>query len=470
MLDLIRSRFENESVVLLGFGREGQASYTVLRRVFPKMLITIADAKESVCENPLIREDKNLNFITGEGYLKKIISFDIIVRSPGIPIWNSPLSHHLTSSRPHPVITSQTDLFLQAYARQVIGVTGTKGKSTTSSLIHHILKTADKDTVLVGNIGNPAFHYIDLIGPETKIVFELSSHQLEYVTVAPKIAILLNLFQEHLDAYSTFEAYQQAKINITRYQENSDILIFNADDPLVINQVTPFFPDRNCYPFSVFHPVIHGGFIKDGFLYFATKDGLNPVWKIHQDRYLSGEHNLKNILASVIVAMILGVSQEDIEDGIATFKGLEHRLEYVGEYGAIHFYNDSIATIPEACMEAVKAIPKVDTLIAGGFDRGIDYSGLAQFLCSSSVRNLILLGAAGKRIGEQIEKLDHRDKKLFYINRFDNFKDIAFRETWPGYACLLSPAAASYDEFRNFEERGIRFRELVGKRLEIVKW
>jgi UDP-N-acetylmuramoylalanine--D-glutamate ligase len=166
-------------------------------------------------------------------------------------------------------------------------------------------------------------------------------------------------------------------------------------------------------------------------------------------------------MAAITVAMILDVDIEHIEDGIATFKGLEHRLEYVGEFGRIHFYNDSIATIPEACIEAIKAIPGVDTLVAGGFDRGIDYSSFAEFLSRSEVRNIILIGAAGKRIMEHLVLIDHSGKKIFHITRFDDFKPIAFRETRAGYVCLLSPAAASYDEFRDFEERGKRFRELV---------
>jgi UDP-N-acetylmuramoylalanine--D-glutamate ligase len=149
--------------------------------------------------------------------------------------------------------------------------------------------------------------------------------------------------------------------------------------------------------------------------------------------------------------MASGIGIEAIQDGIATFKGLEHRLEYVGQFAGIHFYNDSIATIPEACMEAVKAIPQVDTLIAGGFDRGIDYADLATFLAASEVRNLILAGDAGRRIMECLTAAGHHDKKLFFINRFDDCRAIAFRETRPGFACLLSPAAASYDEFRNFE-------------------
>ena len=166
-------------------------------------------------------------------------------------------------------------------------------------------------------------------------------------------------------------------------------------------------------------------------------------------------------MAAIGACCVAGIEDEAIREGILTFKGLEHRLEYVGEKELIHFYNDSIATIPEATIEAVKSVPKVDTLILGGFDRGIDYNGLAEFLAGSGVRTLVLVGAAGRRIGECMEARKPHQQSLFYINRFDLLKEIVFRETRPGYSCLLSPAAASYDEFRNFEERGKRFRELV---------
>lgn len=454
MLNLIRGRFSDKSIVLLGFGREGQSSYTVLRKAFPDKQLAIADLNDNVRGNPLITNDEHVTFITGAGYLDQLPDFDIIFRSPGIPVWN-------LNSQIRGKITSQTELFLERYSRQVIGITGTKGKSTTSSLIHHILKTAGKDVLLAGNIGNPVFHFIDIIQPETSIVFELSSHQLEYITRAPHISVLLNLFEEHLDAYACFEDYQLAKLNITKFQEDDDFLIFNHDDQYIPRHVKPFQSGRRCYPFSAEQSQQPGGFIRDGWICFSDGLKITPVWKIHQDRFLRGEHNLKNILAAVNVAMICDIEPEVIGEGIATFKGLEHRLEYVGEFGNIHFYNDSIATIPEACIEAVKAIPNVDTLVAGGFDRGIDYSGLADFLSRSEVRNLIMVGAAGKRIGEHLAKKNPKGKKFFYINRFDDFRDIAFRETQKGYACLLSPAAASYDEFKNFEERGKRFRELV---------
>ena len=474
MIDFIRQRFADHSIVMLGFGREGQSTYAILRKAFPDKQLTIADMSDGVRDNPLLKHDEHLHFITGTEYLRQLAGYDVIFRSPGIPVWqivqefvprvnssNHSIIQSFNHSIPRKKITSQTELFLEYYSKQVIGITGTKGKSTTASLIYHILKTAGRDVLLAGNIGNPVFHFIDIITPETTIVFEMSSHQLEFLKLAPHIAVLLNLYQEHLDAYESYEAYKFAKINITKYQLTGDLIIFNADDAQVDKLVGPYLENRHAYPYSVKDQPQPGGFIRDGFVCFSDENHVVPVWKIHQDRFLRGDHNLMNIMAAVNVAMICSIEPEMIDDGIATFKGLEHRLEYVGEFGKIHFYNDSIATIPEACMEAIKAVPNVDTLIAGGFDRGIDYAGLAEFLSRSSVNNLILLGAAGKRIMEHLILIDHTGKKIFYINRFDDFKAIAFRETRAGYACLLSPAAASYDEFKNFEERGKRFREMV---------
>lgn len=463
MIDLIRKKCEKKSVLLLGFGREGQASYRLLRKIFPEKIITIADKDIIVRDNPLIAGDLNIRFLLGNDYLSDLNDFDVIFRSPGIPVWN--LKPSIQPSK----ITSQTDLFLQSFASQVIGVTGTKGKSTTSSLICHILKTAERDALLVGNIGNPAFHFSDLVSPSATVVFELSSHQLEYISRSPHISILLNLFQEHLDSYPSYKAYQNAKWNIAKYQGEKDFLIYNADDLLVGQNIVDYSGQRRLIPFSLEKRLEPGGYIHGGWICFSDGMVEKPVWKIHQDRFLRGEHNLKNILAAVNATMILGVPEEIIVEGIATFKGLEHRLEYVGEFRNIHFYNDSIATIPEACIAAVKAIPGVDTLVAGGFDRGIDYSALAVSLSASGVRNLILVGAAGHSIGEELAKISPVGKKIFFINRFDDFRDIAFRETKPGFACLLSPAAASYDEFNNFEERGKRFRELV-KNSEIAKY
>jgi UDP-N-acetylmuramoylalanine--D-glutamate ligase len=471
MINLIHERFAQKSIVLLGFGREGQSSYLLLRRIFPGKQLAIADLNDGIRKNPLLTHDNCIEFITGDDYLERIRSFDVIFRSPGIPVWSLVSQDAEIADEhagepgecliPRSHVTSQTELFLECYAKQVIGITGTKGKSTTSSLIHYIFKTAGRDVLLAGNIGSPVFHFLDLITPQTTIVFEMSSHQLEFLKSGPHIGILLNLYQEHLDAYESYETYQLAKLNITKFQQPGDYLIFNADDNLVEVLVEPYLKHRHCYPFSMKGSLLQGGFVEDGSACFLDVNGLTSVWKIHQDRFLRGEHNLRNILAAMNAAMICGIDVEMIQDGIATFKGLEHRLEYVGEFHHIHFYNDSIATIPEACMEAVKAIPNVDSLVAGGFDRGIDYTGLADFLSHSAIRNIILVGEAGSRIMEHLALKGYSGKSVFQISHFDDFLPIVLSETRKGCACLLSPAAASYDEFKNFEERGKRFRELV---------
>jgi len=452
---LVREIFEGRNTLLLGFGREGQGSYSLIRRVLPDQKLTLADADEGVADNPLLKGDENIILQLGAGYLDNIRSFDVVMKSPGITLRDVSFGMHA------PLITSQTDLFLRMYAGQVIGVTGTKGKSTTSSLLYHILKVAGMDALLVGNIGSAAFHYLDQVKPGTMIVFELSSHQLEYIERAPHIAILLNLFQEHLDAYSSYKAYQAAKMNIARFQAKGDFLIYNQDDPLIAEHVTSLDRVQSLFPFSCDEELAEGCSGSADEILINRGPGHRMLLEGMHNKYLNGEHNLRNIMAAVSAAFLLGVRREDILDGTETFKGLAHRMEYAGMSGDITFYNDSIATIPEACMAAVKSIPGVDTLVAGGFDRGIDYAALGQFLAHSAIRNFILTGEAGRRIGAEIEKAGGETKNLFYINRFDDFIQPAMKHTRPGAVCLLSPAAASYDEFRNFEERGQRFTELI---------
>lgn len=436
MHDLIRKMMAGKRVLLLGFGREGQMSYQIIRQALPGQRLTIADANEKIRDHELLGDDRDLDFRVGPGYLEGLDGFDMIVKSPGITLKD--IIPPLDPAR----ITSQTDLFLRKYAPQVIGVTGTKGKSTTSSLIYHILNNAGRETLLLGNIGTPAFHFLDKITPATTIVFELSSHQLQHVICSPHISILLNLYQEHLDAYRTFLEYQLAKMNITRFQQEGDYFIYNSDDQLVAGHTAAFRKAQTLIPFSM-------GEVRD------------PVVIHMHNRYLRGDHNRMNVMAAVKACRLCGLADDDIAEGLDSFKGLAHRMEYAGRYHGIDFYNDSIATIPEACMAAVRAITGVDTLILGGFDRGISYDALAQFLVQSEVSTFILTGMAGERIARAMEAAGTRGKRLIRIRRFEEFAGYAIKYTRPGYVCLLSPAAASYDEFRSFEERGMRFTELI---------
>ncbi len=455
MHDLIREKLADRQLLILGFGREGQSTYRLIRKVLPEQLLTIADANEAIPDLALLAGDQHLEFSLGKDYLSGLDRFDLIIKTPGIT------RKDLPESLPRTKITSQTDLFLQNYSQQVAGITGTKGKSTTSSLLYHILKHAEKPAVLLGNIGRPAFDLVDEISPETTIVFEMSSHQLEYIRVAPHIAVLLNLYQEHLDAYHSFRDYQLAKWNITACQDENDYFIYNADDDLILGHLLDSAFIRHTRPFSAEHAVPDGCFVRDEKIIFSLNEVQEEFLDLAKKRKLKGGHNVLNIMAVIICCKILGIDDDLVREGIASFTGLEHRLEDAGEYQWIRFFNDSIATIPEACIEAVKALGNVDTLILGGFDRKVDYSGLAAFLSASVVRNFILVGEAGQRIGEELMKLNLQDKKLFPVSRFDDFAEIAFKETRKGSICLLSPAAASYDEFQNFEMRGKRFKELV---------
>ena len=455
MVEPLKNKLTDKKIVLLGFGKEGRSSYKLIRKIFPRLPLIIADSDETVKGNSLVINDPEVCFHLGPGYLDHLDQSDLIIKSPGITLKDLPYR------LPQENITSQTDLFLQAYSGQVIGITGTKGKSTTSTLVHYILKKAEKNSILLGNIGRPAFDCIEEINPGTCIVFELSSHQLEHIKKAPHISVILNLFQEHLDAYQSFREYQLAKMNITLYQQETDYFIFNADDPLLSGLVNEFRLTRNHMPFSFETELANGSFIKDGWIKYSDECIAEPIIDLGKKRKLKGEHNVRNIMAAINVCKILGVENEIIQEGITGFTGLEHRLEYAGKYLGIHFYNDSIATIPEATIEAIKTLENVDTLILGGFDRGIDYAGLAGFLSTSGVRNFIFTGEAGKRISESFTKIKRPDQREFQIDRFDDFQSIAFKVTSPGTICLLSPAASSYDEFPNFEFRGKRFKELI---------
>ena len=454
MLELLKNKLADKKIILLGFGREGRSTYQLIRKIFPLLPIVIADSDLSIKENPLVANDPDVSFRLGPGYLDLPDQYDLIIKSPGITLKD------LQYALPKEKITSQTDLFLQAYSDQVIGITGTKGKSTTSALLHYILKKAEKDSILLGNIGRPAFDCIEDIAPETHIVFELSSHQLEYITRAPHISVVLNLFQEHLDAYCSFRDYQLAKMNISLYQQEKDFFIFNGDDALISGLINEFGLIRNYCPFSFATEVADGSFVKNGWIY-CSDECIEPVIDLSKKRKLKGDHNVKNIMAVINICRILGVENEIIQEGVAGFTGLEHRLEYAGAFHGIHFYNDSIATIPEAVIEAVKTLGTVDTLILGGFDRGIDYTALTGFLSTSVVRNFIFVGEAGRRINEVFRKIKRPDQNEFQINKFDDFQPIAMKVTRSGTICLLSPAASSYDEFPNFEFRGRRFKELI---------
>ncbi len=412
---------EGKKVLILGFGREGRSTYSLLNSLNCCSELAISD------KNNVTVEDKNVKVIYGDTYLDVLDDYDIVFKSPGI-VLPKDFSEYKCC------ITSQTEQFLKVYSKQTVGITGTKGKSTTSSLLYHILSNNECDSILCGNIGIPVFDMIDIITENTVIVFEMSCHQLEYIGVSPSIAVFLNLYEDHLDHYGSFEKYASAKKNIYRYQLSSDILFCNPD----------FMPDEGSCKADIIK-------IDPSSLSEKAKD----VTK------LRGTHNHFNITVVYEISKRCGVSDEGFISALATFSPLSHRLEFIGNFDGIDFYDDSISTTAESAISAVNSIANAETLLIGGMDRGIDYTKLIEFLLVCDLDTVILMYESGKRILESLENAESSGCKFVYCPDLQSAVECAKERTAKNKACILSPAAASYGYFKNFEERGDVFASLV---------
>ena len=445
-------KLKGKRILILGFGREGKSTLKLLQRLIPSTSITICDKNPDAFKFLSVDETEGLSFITGNNYPCSFTEYDLIIKSPGISLYNEGFNYETSE------VTSQTDLFLQLYWERVIGITGTKGKSTTSSLIYHILKTAGIDSVYGGNIGIPLFDLIDQINENTIIVCELSSHQLEFIQRAPHISVLLNIYQEHLDHYRSFTEYQQAKYNIGLKQTHNDYFIYNQSDK-IITEILANSPLKSTL---IGYPPADQSLIfeKERSLYLKTNNEERKIIDKDFATQLKGEHNISNAVIASICASLVGVKSNQIAHGIATFTPLEHRMEFVGCLQSKHFYNDSISTIPEATIAAIESLKPISTLILGGYDRGIDYSVLTKYLENGQVENVVTTGPAGLHLFELLSE-NTVINELFYYNKFDEAVLKAIEITPQNGICLLSPAASSYNEFRNFEERGSRFKQLV---------
>ncbi len=457
MRSLIRSIMNGKKVLILGYGREGKSSLKLIRDTCPGLELSVADSDQTIIErNPELKQD-GITVICGQGYLDQINSFDLILKSPGVSLKDPEMK--IDPGK----ISSQTDLFLRAYSHQIIGVTGTKGKSTTASLIYHIFKIYTENALFAGNIGVPPFNLVSDINPETRIVCELSSHQLEYISKGPHIAVLLNLYQDHLDHYASFYDYQMAKLQIGLKQSESDYFIWAAGDINIQKLLAQHTLRSRILPVYRVSFKGNGVGISGDNLILRVGPGERIVAPVNSETKLRGEHNLINISIAAASASLMNIPEDIIALGIASFDPLEHRIEYVGTFKNKKFYNDSISTIPEATIAAIKTLKKADTLILGGFDRGIDYSGLIEFLKGLKETKLVFTGPAGKRMMEEFVNSDGSLKNVAFTDDFRQAVYHAISLTPDGGTCLLSPAAASYDYFKNFEERGRCFKEIVKK-------
>jgi len=456
MMDELRKYLGDKKILILGFGKEGQSTYSLLRKLFPEKTLCIADRNENLKENEIIKADSaRVRLHLGDTYLDNISDYDLIIKSPGISLKNF-------SDCDFSKFTSHTELFIRLFRKHIIGITGTKGKSTTASLIHHIISAYTKNCVLVGNIGVPPFDMLDSINRDTIIVYELSSHQLEQVQVSPHISVLLNLYEEHLDHYQSFENYQQAKLKIALFQDDNDFFIYNGDDSRITKLMKENTLRAKLIKFSLSQRQHQGCFLKNGKVFYEDSTEIEVLNEI-EFKNLIGEHNLQNIMAAVCASIVSGVPSALMSKAVESFIPLEHRLEFVGKYNDVLYYNDSISTIPEATMAAVKSLIDVDTLILGGFDRGISYERLIDFLNESTIQHLIFIGEAGRRMFTIYQSRDGEKKDTLVTSDFEQAIAYAKRHTQKNKICLLSPAAASYDMFKDFAERGRKYIQLLGE-------
>lgn len=451
----ILEKLKDKKILILGLGREGSSTHNFIRRYYPKTKIYLADKKYV-----RLPEDRNIIAHFGDNYLDNLCEFDLIIKTPGIP---TELPQIKECIKKGVEVTTQTQLFLESFKDKTVGITGTKGKSTTTSLIYHILKEAGVKTQIVGNIGKPVLDYIDEDSINDTFVFEMSSHQLSDIKESPHLAIFLNIFPEHLDYYSTFDKYVQAKANITKYQKSSDVFIYNYDQDGV-RKVLEISVARK-FAFSTKEKVINGCYLVGSEVIYV-EEGVQK-YKIDTKKIkLQGKHNLYNVMAAIIAAKVLGVDINNIASGIETFVPLEGRLEVVKTVNDITFINDTLATIPQATIAALESLKdKKITLILGGFDRGIDFDILGKDISQKEyVLNVITIGQTGPLIIKSLNRAGYRGNIINLKTK--SMKEIvknAFRNTPKDGVVLLSPASSSFDMFKDYKDRGDQFKEAVNR-------
>jgi UDP-N-acetylmuramoylalanine--D-glutamate ligase len=437
-------------VLVVGLARTGVATALFCAARGANLTATDARTENEIGESiaPLRSAGVKLEF---GGHRENIfLEQDLIVPSPGVPS-DAPL---LQGARAKGItIWSEVELADRFLEGRLIGITGSNGKTTTTSLIEHILRSAGFPTILAGNIGTPLIARVEETSDNTITVVELSSFQLELIeTFRPNISVFLNLTADHLDRHHTLEAYGRAKARIFENQTEADSAVLNADDPAT----TPLAPAKpQVYWFSRKQRVAQGAFVRENEIIFRH-DGEEEAVLSLQDIPLAGAHNVENVLAAVAATRQAGAEPAAIARGVRSFAGVEHRLEFVAEIGGVRYYNDSKATNVDATLKALDSFPRRILVILGGKDKGSDYTLLQRPLREKAILAL-LIGAAAEKIETQIAG----SVAIERAGAIERAVEIASHAARPGDVVLLAPACASFDQFQNYEHRGRVFKELV---------
>lgn len=427
----------NKRVLVLGAGRDGVAAAQFIYHTYPNARLAIADKRQ--VNMPL----EQIKTLFKDDYPTSLADWDVVVLSPGI----KPTEPLLKTAKQ---TTTGTNLFLEHCKGTVIGVTGSKGKSTTSALIASILKHAGKRVHLVGNIGTPALTELRENNTKDDIyVFEMSSYMTRMLEQSPDYVVITTLFPEHQDYHGSTEQYYADKMRIADLQTPEQHLIYNKENEELVKRVAESKAQKHPYPLKEeTHIVNTEVFYADDPLFFVN---LIP---------LEGYHNIQNAIGAISAAVLMGVEPKDVEKGVDEFVSLPHRLQHVGKFKGIDFYNDSLSTAPEATLAALQALWKVNTLFLGGQDRGYDFTALAEDIVRLKIGNIVLFPDSGSTIRTALEEAGFQGKFL----EADNMADAvtwAYEVTGQGNTCLLSCGSPSYSIFTDYQDRGNRFTGAV---------
>lgn len=397
----------------------------------------------------------------GPGYLEGLEAAEGIFLTPGM---RKDLEEIRRAREAGVPVSTEINLFFDRCRAPIIGITGSSGKTTTTTLIGSILEASGLKVYVGGNIGRPLIELVDEIDPSAVVVLELSSFQLELLRKSPRIAVVTNISPNHLDIHRTMEAYVDAKRHIFRYQGPQDVAVFNRDDPAVAAMAQEA-PSRTVW-FSRSQEVDDGAFIAGGRVILSRRvrgeRSLIDVCAV-SDILLRGEHNLENVLAACAVGHLLGATAGTLREVVTSFTGVAHRLELVREAGGVRYYNDSIATSPARAVAGLRSFEEPVVLIAGGYDKQLPFDEFAE-VAVERARAVFLIGQAAVRIRDAIERAAERRGGGPWVQlcaSLDEAVQRAKEAARPGDVVLLSPACASYDMFHNFEQRGERFRKVV---------
>lgn len=463
-------RLAQHHIVIFGLGREGLSTYRFVRQYLPTHPISLIDDQPLTQLDPqwttFLNQDSALSYQSTHAVNNLPVN-SVIVKTPGIPLTNPLLIQIRQTELP---TTSNVQLFFDVVTQlksnqkiTVIGITGTKGKSTTTAAIHHLLQTAGQQTWLGGNIGVAA---LDLLkntptldsSQPLFVVLELSCHQLDDLHTSPDVAVIQNIVPEHLDYYGSFERYVQAKSHITQFQTSDDSVIFNTDYeiPRQLAELSPgeklLFATTKTKPDTSVSAWRQGSWL--------VLNGQKVI-KV-QDLPVLGDHNLENVLPAVVIGGKIGLPVAEIAAALKTFKPLPHRLELVTEKNGVKYVNDSLSTVPEAAMAALKAFPRQPViLIAGGYDRGQDFGELADYILQANVKALILFPATGEHIAAELRNRGGHSLPMYHVHTMRTAMEKANEMSKPGDVVLLSPASASFGGFKDYRDRGEQFSSLA---------